>query len=63
MPHNPAACSTLNPASIAKSYNQVAKWGVSIFGALSAFDSQPKNADSEIKVANEDSKTWQPCQP
>ena len=45
MPHNPAACSSLNPTSIAKSYNQVAKRGVSIFGALSAFESQPPESD------------------
>jgi len=39
------------------SYNQVAKWGVSNFGALSAFDFQPKNADARVKVLNENSKT------
>jgi len=36
----------------APSDNQGANWGVSNFGALSPFDFQPKNADSEIKVSN-----------
>ena len=37
--------------------NQGAKWGVSNFGTLSAFDFQPKNSDLCPKVINEDSKT------
>ncbi len=37
--------------------NQGAKWGVSNFGALSAFDFQPKNEGRPLKVANENKKT------
>ena len=44
------------------SYNQGAKWGVSIFGTLSAFGFQPENADRPFKVSNLNSKMWQPCQ-
>jgi hypothetical protein len=53
MPRNPAACPSLNPTPIPKGpITNMRKWGVSNFGALSAFDFQPKNADSEIKVSN-----------
>ena len=69
-PANP--CPNLDPsvASCLRRYiassgpiTNMRKWGVSNLGHLRTFDFQPKNADSEIKVANQNSKTWQPWQP
>ena len=57
MPCFPQSLGPLVPSPSLPSYNQGAKWGVTNFGTLSAFDFQPKNAGYRFKAINENSKS------